>query len=302
MQRGLDWRWRSYGAVAARVELLRRVLAAALAERDRPAAEPAPRIGFEDTGRPSAMALDLAIQAAGSCAAPLPAGLAGYALDAALAERGCALLARFEPRAGEPAPPAAAVPAVSLPRREPSESEAPPPGAAWAAGSVLLPGGAAGLGAGSAVPGGPAGPFEEVALTLVAAAADRFAARLAEARCPPRARRAARREILVLPRPLHHPGGRLLAAWALAAGAALVLEPEPKHLTATALWVRPTVFAGDPGEVAALRAALGERRRRGLPLRRLHTVAVLAGAASDAALPDAERRFWADRGTVVTVV
>jgi hypothetical protein len=148
--------------------------------------------------------------------------------------------------------------------------------------------------------------FEEWSPAALLAAAGRFADRLAEARAAAasggRARRGSGREILVLPRPLHAAAGRLLAAWSLVAGAALALEPDPEHRIAAAAWVRPTVFAGDRGEIAALRAALGERRRRGLPLRRLDAVAVLGGSSEDGPLAEPEHRVWSDRGTVVTVV
>lgn len=259
--------------MAARVELLRGVVGEAVSSSS--------RVGFEETGRPSAIALDLAIQAAGACAVPLPAGLAGGELDAALAARDCSFLARFEPRAGEAPPSPAAVPAVLVPRRELPEREAPTPAsAAWAAGSVLVADG---------------GGFAELPPAELLAAAGAFAGRLAAAR--PRSR-----EILVLPRPLHHSAGRLLAAWSLLAGAALVLEPDPGHLVRSAVWVRPTVFAGDVAEISALRAAVGESRGRGLPLRRLHTLAVVGRADRAAPLPEEDRRFWAGRGTAVTVV
>ena len=292
VQRGLDWRWRSFGAVAARVERLRAALAAGLGG-------PPARIGFEDSGRPSAIALDLAIQAAGACAAPLPPGLTGTALAAALAERGCAALAVFAAAAGAPPAlagevagpsgggerPAAVVGApgvlvLHLARDEPSEREAPPPSAPWRGGPVLVAEGAG---------------WREIAQTDLVAGAVELAARLAPGRPWRRGR-----EVLVLPRPLADPAGRRLAAWALAAGAALALEPDRGNLAAAAAWVRPTVFAGDPAEVAALRAVVEprRRRRRGLPLRRLHTVAVLGGAPP----PAAERAFWTGRGVAVTVV
>jgi hypothetical protein len=267
VQRGLDWRWRSFGAVAARVERLRAALAAGVA------GAPA-RIGFEDAGRPGSIALDLAIQAAGACAAPLPPGLDGAALAAALAERGCSALAAFG-AAGSPS----GLPVLHLPPDEASERESPPPSAPWLGGPVLVAG---------------EGGWREVAQAELIGAAGELAARLA----PARPRRG--REILVLPRPLADPAGRRLAAWALAAGAALALEPDRARLAAAAAWVRPTVFAGDPDEIAALRALVEPRRRRrgGLPLGRLHTVAVLGGAP----LPAAERAFWTGRGVAVTVV
>lgn len=77
---------------------------------------------------------------------------------------------------------------------------------------------------------------------------------------------APRREILVVAGSPLEPARRRLLAWALLRGAAVVLEPRPASLVGTALWARPTVFAGTPARVAELlrRAAPGARggRRR----------------------------------------
>jgi len=313
VQRGLDWRWRSFGAVAARVERLRSALAALPPAGGSGGA--ARRIGFEDDGGPEAVALDLAIQAAGACAAPLPPGLAGEALASALAERGCAALARLDAGAAPgaaPAEPLAATatlsvgacesaapgpsqhcaPVFHLPGDEPSGESIAPPAPPSGGGSVLVTW---------------EGRWKEVSQGELIAGVEELGARLAPPKPPRRSRRPAairrsarpEREVLVLPRPLADPAGRRLAAWALAAGAALVLEPDRALLAATAAWVRPTVFAGDPAEIAALRAEVeARRRRRGLPFGRLHTVAVLGGEA----LPAAESAFWAGRGAAVSVV
>jgi hypothetical protein len=317
VQRGLDWRWRSFGAVAARVERLRSALTEALAGLPPAGASggAARRIGFEDDGGPEAVALDLAIQAAGACAAPLPPGLAEEALASALAERGCAALARLDagagatPRAAPAEPPTATfsagagesaapaptqdrAPVFHLPGDEPPGGSIAPPAPPWGGGSVLVTW---------------EGRWKEVSQSELIAGVEDLGARLAPPKPPRRSRRPAairrsarpEREVLVLPRPLADPAGRRLAAWALAAGAALVLEPDRALLAATAAWVRPTVFAGDPAEIAALRAEVeARRRRRGLPFGRLHTVAVLGGEA----LPAAERAFWAGRGAAVSVV
>jgi len=318
VQRGLDWRWRSFGAVAARVERLRAGLADGLAGLPAAGAHggSAPRIGFEDDGGPDAITRDLAIQAAGACAAPLPPGLAGEARAVALAERGCAALALLgtgaetpPPASDEPgsttsaasagggdapstAPEPDRVAVLHLPRDGPSEPAASPT-PSWADGSVLVT---------------DEDRWREVSQGDLIAEVEELGARLASPNPQRRSRRTAaarrsarpRRDVLVLPRPLADPAGRRLAAWSLAAGAALVLEPDRVHLAATAAWVRPTVFAGDAAEIEALRALVdaGRSRRRGLPLGRLHTVAVLGGEA----LPAAERAYWTGRGAAVRVV
>ena len=130
---------------------------------------------------------------------------------------------------------------------------------------------------------------------LIAAAAD-LAARIASRRG---------RDVLVWTGPPHDPAERVLSAWALFSGAALVLEPEPENLAATAIWVRPSVFAGGGAERRTLldwlaahdrrRSVLGRPR---LPLRRLHTVV----ATGPEPMPEDERALWAERGVVTAVV
>ena len=125
------------------------------------------------------------------------------------------------------------------------------------------------------------------------------AARALEATLPP----APRRDVAVLAAPLAGPlagPARLLLAWAVLTGAALVLEPDPAALAATAAWARPTVFLGDAAAIAALRARvpppsrfarLLSRRRSALPFGRLRAL-VVAGPP----LPEAEAAFWSARG------
>jgi hypothetical protein len=74
-------------------------------------------------------------------------------------------------------------------------------------------------------------------------------------------RRNGTREIVVLGRSLGEEAGRLVAAWAVAAGAAVVAV-EPEGMTAAAVWARPTVFCGGEEEVAALRREIEGRPRR----------------------------------------
>jgi hypothetical protein len=108
-----------------------------------------------------------------------------------------------------------------------------------------------------------------------------------------------RRHVLVLGGFAGDPAERALLAWAVAAGAALLLEPDPMSYVPTAVWARPTVFAGTAADLVRLRAA-AERdeagfkifgRRRRLPFGRLSAVLVTEGE-----LPSEEETFWGERG------
>ena len=94
-----------------------------------------------------------------------------------------------------------------------------------------------------------------------------------------------RRHVLVLGGFAGDPAERFLLAWATAAGAAILLEPEPAHYVPTAVWARPTIFAGTAADRARLREAI-ERdesgwklfgRRRRLPFGRLGAVLATEG-------------------------
>ncbi|HXO40895.1 MAG TPA: hypothetical protein VN999_05555, partial [Thermoanaerobaculia bacterium] len=107
------------------------------------------------------------------------------------------------------------------------------------------------------------------------------------------------REILVAGWPLQEWAGRLLAAWAVAAGAALVLEADPALRLGAVLWVRPTLFHGTAEELAALRLRVEtawrpsrwRRRRRPVPpLGRLRTLFQREPPAAD------DAAFWRERG------
>ena len=120
------------------------------------------------------------------------------------------------------------------------------------------------------------------------------------------------REIPALPRGRRHAlvlagfagdrAERLLLSWATVAGAAILLEPEPAHLVPTAVWARPTLFAGTTADLARLRASVEEDeagfklfgRRRRLPFGRLQAV-----LATEGELPGEERVFWEERGVGV---
>ena len=120
--------------------------------------------------------------------------------------------------------------------------------------------------------------------TWIAAAGERLRGEIGEPRT---------REIVVLGGPLEDPVERMMMAWATLTGAAVVLEPDPALRTATAAWVRPTVFHGTPGEIAELRARLGKSRKGRLPFRRLRTLLVVG------VLPEGEEAFWRERGVAV---
>ena len=113
------------------------------------------------------------------------------------------------------------------------------------------------------------------------------------------------REILVLGGALDDPATRALLSWATVAGAALLLE-DPGGVLGSAVWARPTLFAGAAEEVAGLRRAAerGEegwlrrlrrpRTPRPRPWGRLHTV-----FSTDLPLPPEDETFWRDRGVMV---
>lgn len=110
---------------------------------------------------------------------------------------------------------------------------------------------------------------------------------------------AGRRHVLVLGGFAGDPAERALLAWATVSEAALLLEPEPLAYVPTAVWARPTVFAGTAADLVRLRAAAERdeagfkifRRRRRLPFGRLGAVLVTTGE-----LPPEETAFWAERG------
>ncbi|HEX7182656.1 MAG TPA: hypothetical protein VF756_12500 [Thermoanaerobaculia bacterium] len=106
------------------------------------------------------------------------------------------------------------------------------------------------------------------------------------------------REILVLAGPLERPEERALLSWATVAGAALLLEPDPGSLVGTAVWARPTVFAGTMEEAVRLRQAVERqgrrwfRRRSRLPFGRLRAVVV----TDSQSVASEEEAFWNERG------
>jgi hypothetical protein len=137
------------------------------------------------------------------------------------------------------------------------------------------------------------GTWEERSEEDVTAAAESVARAVAPAGLP-----VGGREILVSCRPLAAPAERAVLAWALRAGAALLLEPDPSLFVTTAAWARPTFFHGTNAEIAALRRLVESapqpltarllRRPPGLPFGRLRIVLSIEDGA--------EKGFWQGRG------
>lgn len=123
---------------------------------------------------------------------------------------------------------------------------------------------------------------------------ERLAALTAEAATQRHRQGRHRQEVAILACPLSDPHASLLVTWSLLAGAALLLEPDPAALVATAVWARPSLFLGDDDDIRRLAAeveggapsplaalanlgrrllgALGAHPAPALPLARLHTV------------------------------
>ncbi len=203
------------------------------------------RAGFAGDVFPQAIALDLAVQAAGLTPAPLAAvpWPGGEAVAAALRELECAAWLEAEMEG------AVRVTSMGLVR----ERAASPAG--------LL-----------------ARDAEGVWRTVGVAQAVDAARRVEEAIGGVGPRRRGGREIVVLGRSLGDAPGRLVAAWAVVAGAAMVLEADAERRLAAALWARPTVFCGSRAEILALGGRLGVTAgsrppaRGRLPLGRLRAV------------------------------
>ena len=106
------------------------------------------------------------------------------------------------------------------------------------------------------------------------------------------------REIVVAGRSPERWPDRALFSWITLSGAALLLASDPSSLVSSAVWARPTVFQGTPGELKALRAAVEQekppfwdRKPGRLPFGRLRVV-----LCED--LAEEERRFWEGRGVL----
>lgn len=157
---------------------------------------------------------------------------------------------------------------------------------------------------GTVIVRGPGHEPRELTAADLAAAADKIA-RAIEGPTP--AEREGR-DILVLGGALDDPVTRALLSWATVAGAALLLETDPGNVLGTAVWARPTVFAGTADEAARLRRA-AERydqgwlrrlvrilgRRPGLPFGRLRALLV----TDPGPLPQDDETFWRERGVAL---
>jgi hypothetical protein len=283
---GWNWRWWPWRQVAA--------LAARWAEplAGLPAAA---AVGFAGDAYPHAIAIDLAIQAAGLTAVPAGAER-GESRREALAASGCRAWLEVSP-GGEARVERLDVSAGGVGASAESEAALAPGSAggggdhdAAAAGirdaagagdrDAVVAGvrGAAGGGLGGASGGvlvraGGGGSWRRLAPADLLAAAAAIEGAVAETRTllgvglP-----AGSREIVVAGRPLGEEAARRIAAWATVTGAALVLESDASRRLGAAVWARPTVFCGSSGEVVALRrhieAARGRAPLRLWPLRR----------------------------------
>jgi len=280
--RGWDWRWLAWGEAEARVAAAAAELRPRVEELADRASRPS-RLAFRYEPRPAAVLLDLAIQAAGAVPVPVSPRSSEWASESAPE--------RPEGMDGWVEPPAVLDPERPAPRE-----------AVWPEGLPVDP--PAGVGVRE-----PGGAVREISAPALAAAARELAQRIGS-----RERDVPSREIVVSARPLDNPEERLLLAWALRTGAAVVLEPRPESHVVTARWVRPTVFAGDVTEVVALgreaesyrspplrRLGRWLRRRWGgeapgaLPFDRLGTV-LLRPSVADRELPEALVRDWERRG------
>jgi hypothetical protein len=262
-RQGWDWPWLPFRTVAGRVAAWSAELAGLPAGC---------RAAFAAWPGPQSIALDLALQAAGLLSIPLKASNSAFA--AALVSRNAE--AWIEPAGSEPRELPDGLPRLALSawtEEGPSGlGSAGPPAAPFLrlpSGGVVLEGG------------------RQLAAADLVVAAVALEALLAP---PPEARRG--REILVSFRPLGDPAERQLLAWATWTGAALLLEADRSAGPASAVWARPTLFHGDPEDVAVLRRAADRRHlfRPRLPFGRLHSILV------DGHLPAGDRAFWEGRG------
>ncbi len=362
-QQGWDWHWWSWSRVAQLVARWQPVLAALPCGA---------RIGFAGDVWPEALAVDLAVQAAGLEPVPLavgrtapPAPLTGEPAEAPAPPVAAwlevtghgtgrarwdgdldlqAALRRGEASAVPPAfridsavnaggaapPETSTASAVSAAAGLPGPAQPCPAGAVWVHGagwhrcSSAQLAAAAGRMARAAWPApeaapqhatrpaahataeAPAGWREAPELKSVLSRAPKSEAvprQAPESEAVPR--QAPQRQIVVAGMSLGHLAGRLMAAWATVAGAALVVDADPSRRLSAVLWARPTaVFAG-AGELAWLRQAADAEGRQGRlrrwlapvrpglprpPLGRLRTLfQALPPAPEDVA-------FWRERG------
>lgn len=216
---GWDWPWQPWGEIARWTSFW----------AERFAALPSgTRVAFADRPHPSAVALDLAVQAAGLMAVPVR--------DAKDLEGvGCRVWADVDsgPDPGAPS----GLERLRLPAWEGS-GEARFPEKHPAGGVVVRREGS---------------PVELSQPDLIA-----LAERI-QAEIPPPPRPV--REILVAGPSLADITDRAVLAWATVTGAALLVSPSPESRVATAAWARVTVFHGAAAEIAALRTTVEKGSR-----------------------------------------
>lgn len=136
---------------------------------------------------------------------------------------------------------------------------------------------------------GPGAPSRLAAADL-ARAAQRLAQQMGQA---------TERDITVLGACLDRPLARWALAWALASGAALVVEPEVPAFENIAAWARPTVLAATAAELARWAELAGQDRGGPRsPLGRLR--AFLVPAAEP--LPPPAIAYWQGRGVALVPV
>jgi hypothetical protein len=298
---GWNWRWWSWRETA---ELAAR-WAAPLA-----ALPPACSVAFAGAAYPEAIALDLAVQSAGLTPVPLALGRGRGAAEGhgrhgreaqgaepvlAAAER-ARCLAWLEVVGGEvrvmrpEAPAGGAAPAAAASGRAAAPAHGSAAVPSGDTGSAVMPSGDPGV-----LVTGDAGSWRRLSQPELLSAA----AEVERAIVPLSGRHAGsrEREILVAGWPLEEWAGRLLAGWAVAAGAALVLQADPALRLGAVLWARPTVFHGTAEELASLRLRVEAarrphrwRRRPVPPLGRLRALFQNGPPAAD------DAAFWRQRG------
>jgi hypothetical protein len=306
---GLDWRWASFAEVAGEVDRLRlELLAASVAA----GAAPGAPVAYPERPLPGRVTLDLAIQAAGRTAWPTPGPEPPSA---------AALWVEVEPPADDEDAVRSALVAGAGPARIALPVDRRWSQPAWRRRPVAARRDEGAVGDSTAGTAGLAGGVLVAELGAARRAMRRIepgellaeAERLAAVLAPPDGAGGGRagRDVVVLGGSFTEPGVRRLLSWAVSTGAAVVLEPSPTGLVATAAWARPTVFRGTAGEIAALeveaRAAEAAgptgawrrlRRRLGRPVaapprpfRRLDDLLVVGSSPGEGALD-----FWRRRG------
>ncbi len=265
-----DWRWRSWRWLAGRAGAWAATLG------DLP---PGSRVGYPWRPTPDAIAADLGIQAAGGLAVPALEGD-----EAALPP-----LARWLAVAGEGAPVPLGTSAVTLPGADaPVGAEVARARPGWGPGDA----GEGLLAADPPRPGG--GALVRRDAVWEAWDRDALAAGAAAFAVPDRGHH---RPIALVAGDLAAAAERAWLAWALAAGAALVLPGDSAFAAWAIFWPRPTdvlLAADELPAVRSLLATLGRPRAQRRRLARLRRLLVHGGE------PDAaERAAWAALGVTV---